>query len=259
MPFATNPANGVRIHYEVVGSGKPVAMLHGMTATRDSWRRHGFADLVRHDYQLILIDARSHGESDKPYDPGSHGGLTAMAADTVAVLDDANIDQTHVIGYSMGASTGYMLARNAPDRIRSLVLGGGPHSLPAAWVQGLTGVLSQGPETLLAMYESSLGELEPERRDEILQLEMQSVAAAAAASLAEPISEDVFAELSVPCLLYVGADDLLAFVQVQRIAELIPNAELHILPGLDHNQAARESDQILPQILTFFERVETEG
>lgn len=259
MPFATNPADGVRIHYQVVGSGKPVAMLHGMTATLDSWRRHGFADLMRHGFQLILIDARSHGESDKPHDPDSHGGLTAMAADTVAVLDDAGIDRAHIIGYSMGASTGYMLARNAPERIRSLILGGGPHTLPEAWVQGVTEVLNQGSEALLAMFESSLGELEPERRAEILQLDTQSVAAAAAASLAEPISEDVFAKLSVPCLIYAGTDDVLAFTQVQRIADLIPNAELHILPGLDHSQAARESDQILPHVLAFFERVETEG
>ena len=258
MPFATNPADGVRIYYEVVGSGKPVAMLHGMTATRDSWRRHGFADLVRHGYQLILIDARSHGESDKPYDPGSHGGLTAMAADTVAVLDDASIDRAHVIGYSMGASTSYVLASNAPDRILSLVLGGGPHTLPEAWVQGLAGVLDQGPEALLAMFETSLGELEPERRDEILQLDTKSVAAAAAASI-ESISQDDFAELSVPCLLYVGADDELAFAQIQHIAELMPNAELHILPGLDHSRAARESQQMLPKVLEFFERVEAEG
>jgi pimeloyl-ACP methyl ester carboxylesterase len=233
-------------------------MLHGMTATRDSWRRHGFADLVQHGYQLILIDSRSHGKSDKPHDPSGHGGLTAMAADAVAVLDDAGINRAHVIGYSMGAATGYMLARNAPDRIRSLVLGGGPHTLPEAWVHGITGVLNQGPEALLAMFESSLGELEPGRRDEILQLDTQSVAAAAAASLAEPISEDVFAELSVPCLLYVGADDALAFAQVQRIAELIPNAELHILPGLDHSQAARESDRVLPHVLALFERVDKE-
>lgn len=259
MPFATNSADGMRIHYEIVGEGKPVAMLHGMTMSLDSWRRHGFADLVQYGYQLVLIDARAHGLSDKPRDALEHGGYTAMAVDVVAVLDDAGIQGAHAIGYSMGAATGYLLGRDAPERLQSLVLGGGPHTLPEVWVQGSTEVFSAGPEALLAMFESSLGELEPERREEILRLDMQSVAAAAAASFAEPISEDVYAELSVPCLLYVGADDALAFAQVQHIAELIPNAELHILPGLDHSQAARESDRILPQVLTFFERVEAEG
>jgi pimeloyl-ACP methyl ester carboxylesterase len=259
MPFATNPADGVRIHYDVVGSGKPVVMLHPMTTTGATWKRLGFLDLLEHGYQLILIDARSHGESDKPYDPIAHGGHTAMAADVVAVLNDARIDRAHAIGYSMGASTGYLLGQEAPERVRSLVLGGGPHTMPDAWVQGNTEILSQGREALLSMSQSSLGELEPERREEILQLDTQSLAAAVAAFASNPIPQEVFISLSAPCLLYVGADDVLAYEQVRQIAELIPDAELHILPGLDHYQAAIESSRMLPKVLEFFDRVELDG
>ena len=58
MPYASN--QGVRIYYEVEGDGPPLVLQHGSACSSAEWREMGYSDVLRWDYQLILIDARGH-------------------------------------------------------------------------------------------------------------------------------------------------------------------------------------------------------
>jgi pimeloyl-ACP methyl ester carboxylesterase len=256
MPYATNPDDGTRIYYEIEGEGSPIILLHGLTQTNTAWGRTGFVDALKESYRLVLIDARGHGKSDKPQTADEHGGISAMAADTIAVLDTIGIEQAHVLGYSMGALTCYALGHEAPERLRSMIAGGGPSGVSEEWRQGLIEIFRKGPDTYIALLEDSIGPLDPERREEIRQLDMSALIAAASANVVDPIPDDVFRSIPVPCLLFVGERDELAHDHMQRIATLMPNAELHILAGLDHVQAGTDRDRTLPLILDFFARVE---
>ena len=69
MPYTDN--GGVRIHYQTEGSGPPLVLQHGFTSSIEGWYEYGYVDVLKRDYQLILIDARGHGASDKPHDAGS--------------------------------------------------------------------------------------------------------------------------------------------------------------------------------------------
>ena len=104
MPFANN--NGVKIYYEVEGQGPPLVLAHGISMGLNNWRRNGYTDALKKDFQLVLYDARGHGRSDKPHEPAAYG-LLNMAEDVVAVLDDLGIGQAHYFGFSMGAKVGY--------------------------------------------------------------------------------------------------------------------------------------------------------
>lgn len=121
MPDVIN--DGVRIHYEREGSGPPLVLQHGFTRSLEGWRDSGYVDALKDDYELILIDARGHGKSDKPHDPADYA-LDKRAADITAVLDDAGIDRAIYWGYSMGGQIGYALAQYAPERFDALILGG---------------------------------------------------------------------------------------------------------------------------------------
>jgi pimeloyl-ACP methyl ester carboxylesterase len=90
MPDATN--DGVRIHYEREGNGPPLVLQHGFTGSLEGWRDSGYVDALKSAYELILIDARGHGRSDKPHDPAAYT-LDKRAADVLAVLDDAGIER----------------------------------------------------------------------------------------------------------------------------------------------------------------------
>lgn len=154
MPYADN--RGIRIHYEVEGEGPPLVLYHGLGWSQRLWRIAGWTERLKDDYQLILMDARGHGFSDKPHDPRAYKMATRVT-DVVAILDDLGIDQAHFLGYSMGGEVGWGIASLAPERFRSLILGG--LSLYGSTPEGLDllTLFQQGMEASLAAGEALFG------------------------------------------------------------------------------------------------------
>jgi pimeloyl-ACP methyl ester carboxylesterase len=71
MAFANN--KGIRIHYEVEGDGPPLVIQHGYSDSIETWYELGYVDALKGTHRLILVDARGHGASDKPYDTAAYG------------------------------------------------------------------------------------------------------------------------------------------------------------------------------------------
>ena len=88
MPFANN--NGIRIHYEIEGTGVPLILQHGFTDSLESWYENGYVETLKRDYGLILVDARGHGASDKPHETSAYA-MERRTADILAVLRDLDI------------------------------------------------------------------------------------------------------------------------------------------------------------------------
>jgi pimeloyl-ACP methyl ester carboxylesterase len=116
-------SNGVKIHYLTEGKGEPVILIHGFTASVPvQWQLPGIFTKLAKDYQVIAIDNRGHGRSDKPHDPKQYG--PEMVQDVIRLMDHLKLDKAHIVGYSMGGfMTGYMIA-NHPERILSATMGG---------------------------------------------------------------------------------------------------------------------------------------
>lgn len=117
--------DGVRIAYEVAGEGEPVVLVHGFASDRaQNWRGPGwYLTLNGAGYQVIALDCRGHGESDKPHDPAMYGHAT-MAEDVVAVMRDAGVSQALLMGYSMGGYISMSLLIKHPDLFRKVVIAG---------------------------------------------------------------------------------------------------------------------------------------
>ncbi len=122
MPFVTN--DGVRIRYEVEGSGPPL-LLHigGVGGALEDWYDAGYVAALRDTYQVILMDPRGQGKSDKPHDPAAYVRRERIG-DVFAVLDTLDIERTHFWGYSSGGHVGYGMGVFASNRLRSLIAGG---------------------------------------------------------------------------------------------------------------------------------------
>jgi pimeloyl-ACP methyl ester carboxylesterase len=116
-------SNGVKIHYLMEGKGEPVILIHGFTASVPvQWQLPGIFTKLAKDYQVIALDNRGHGRSDKPHDPQQYG--PEMVQDVIRLMDHLKIEKAHIVGYSMGGfMTGYMIS-NYPDRILSATMGG---------------------------------------------------------------------------------------------------------------------------------------
>jgi pimeloyl-ACP methyl ester carboxylesterase len=118
--FAVGP-QGRRLAGESIGTGPPIVLLHGITATR-RYVVHGSKVLARRGHRQISYDARGHGESGPaPADGGySYGELVG---DLDAVLDAEVGDRRLVlVGHSMGAHTALAYALAHGERLAGLVV-----------------------------------------------------------------------------------------------------------------------------------------
>jgi len=125
MPQFATAKDGIRLAYEVVGEGPPVLLIHGFAASRiQNWKDPGwYQTLTQAGYQVVAMDCRGHGESDKPHDEKSYGH-DIMAEDALAVMEAAGVAPTFLMGYSMGGFISMHLLLEHPDRLRKLAIGG---------------------------------------------------------------------------------------------------------------------------------------
>jgi pimeloyl-ACP methyl ester carboxylesterase len=250
MPYAEN--RGVRIYYEVEGEGSPLVLVHGFTDSLQGWREYGYVEELKKEHRLVLIDARGHGGSDKPHDPEAYG-LKHRSADVVAVLDDLGIDRAHYFGYSLGGWVGFGLAKYAPERIRSLIIGG---AQPYGQSMGLyRQALAGGIEGWVEVVEKMLGSpVTPEAKEWLLGNDVRALLASVADDRPD-ISEILSTMTTMPSLLYTGEADPLRPL-VERCASELPNGRFFSLPGVNHIQGAVRSDLVLPQVVEFLAKTE---
>ena len=108
---------------------------------------------MKRQNRLVLIDARGHGASDKPHDPAAYD-MALRVSDVTSVLDDLQIERANFFGYSMGGWIGFGLAKYAPTRFRSLILGG---AHPYESVQGNRDALFGGMTSFVSLLKQAYG------------------------------------------------------------------------------------------------------
>jgi len=115
--------DGVKIAYTVRGAGPPVLLIHGWIASGVlNWDLPGVtADLAK-DFQVITMDVRGHGLSDKPTKENLYG--PELVDDVARLLDHLKIKDAHIVGYSMGGIITAKFAAKHPKRCRSATLCG---------------------------------------------------------------------------------------------------------------------------------------
>ncbi len=102
------------------GEGKPIVLLHGLTATR-RYVVMGSRTLARAGYRVVGYDARGHGRSAAAPDPSAYG-YDHLARDLEAVLDALGLERAVLAGASMGAHTALRFALRNPARVAALGL-----------------------------------------------------------------------------------------------------------------------------------------
>jgi len=249
MPYADNA--GVRIHYEVAGTGPHLALQHGFAQCLEDWVECGYVAALRSKYRLLLIDARGHGRSDKPHDEASYT-LAHQVADVTAVLDAVRIERAHFWGYSMGGYIGFGMAKYAPQRVDRLVIGGQhPYACSRAGLrQWLQDAKARGGNALIAGFEKFAGPISDAYAKRLREADLEAWLAFTASDRVNV--EDVLATMPMPCCVYCGDADA-AFAQAKSAAGRIPNARFVALPGLAHLPAFVESRAALPPVMEFLE------
>jgi pimeloyl-ACP methyl ester carboxylesterase len=116
------PVNGLKMYYEVHGSGDPVVLLHGsfMTIT-NNWTPPIGGDWIGElskTRKVIAIEMQGHGRT---ADVDRDFSYEALADDVAALLDHLEIERADLIGYSMGGGVAMQCAIRHPEKVRKVV------------------------------------------------------------------------------------------------------------------------------------------
>ncbi|MFX1452558.1 MAG: alpha/beta fold hydrolase [Promethearchaeota archaeon] len=241
MPFFDN--EGVKIYYEIEGSGPDLFMIHGFAANIDfNWRATNWIKVLKNENRLILIDCRGHGKSDKPTDPAQYG--IKMMQDITKLMDHLSIKKANFFGYSMGSRLTLGLLVREQERINCAILGGYGLTLP-----------SKTNKRIDSMFRVIVNALKAESLDKIedaIAREFRRFAEStggdlnALAAVMESSFHDVEEEFStrsrmrkalkkikVPVMTVVGSNDIL-IQNKTLISNLIPRACHFQIQGRDH-------------------------
>ena len=269
MPYVSN--QGVRIYYEVEGSGPPLVLAHGISGSLEDWREVGWVEALRDRYQLILVDARGHGRSDKPHDPDAYRQIH-QATDHLAALDAIGVEKAHFLGFSMGGIVALGVGVHAPERCLSLMMGGTqPYArderpslsgLPKPTPMGgmpdvdnpIDDLLAQGGDAWVAFYEANF-EVSAAMKARLKENDFKAVRARFAGLHEKRSSAHYLDPVQMPCLIYVGQEEA-AYGGAKQLAERLPDARFIAFPGLNHFDMLIAGDVVLPEILYFLSNVE---
>ncbi len=113
--------NHYRLGYEVLGSGqRVVVLLPGILLDANCNRRWAMG-LADRGYQVVLLDLLGHGLSDKPHHASLHR-MDLYAQQVIRLLDEMEVQEVVVGGFSLGADVSLQTAVLVPERIKGLIL-----------------------------------------------------------------------------------------------------------------------------------------
>jgi pimeloyl-ACP methyl ester carboxylesterase len=117
----SSPVDGFSLAYERSGDGPPVVLLHGWPGGRADFRR--VTPLLDDAADVVVPDLRGFGESDKhAVDPDDGYTADAQARSVIGLLDELGLGPVVLAGYDIGSRIAQTVARQAPGRVRALVV-----------------------------------------------------------------------------------------------------------------------------------------
>ncbi len=243
-------SNGVRIHYTVEGKGEPVILVHGFAANADAnWRVPGVTQDLAKDYQIIVLDHRGHGLSDKPHDAAKYG--EEMCRDIVRLMDHLKIEKAHVVGYSMGGYITLKLITMYPERLLSAAPCGAGWEKPGGEGdkrEAIASALENGGDfgaLFAAISPPGKAPIRAGIRSLNFVLGMvndtQALAAAMRGMSGLVVTEEQLRANAVPTLTIVGTDDPLRR-GVDQMKGIMANQEIVYVEGGDHITTLRKPE-----------------
>lgn len=214
--------NGVTLHYAVAGAGKPVVLLHGNGGSHEDLAVM-IAQLAEAGYQVFAPDSRGQGANA----PLEEYHYADMAEDTRQFIEAMGLEKPALYGWSDGGIIGLMLAAAHPEALALLAVSGANLDPAGA-----------NPELVAEFAEAN--ERQPDPLVTLL--------------LTEPHIEPAeLARIEIPVLVTAGSEDLILPAHTRLIAESLPNAELRIIEGEDHQSYIMGSEKMGKMLIEFLQ------
>lgn len=261
----------IQLHYQDLGSGKPVVLIHGWPLTHASWE-HQLTELPKHGLRVVAYDRRGFGASSKPW---SGYDYDHFADDLKAVLDTLDLHDVTLAGFSMGGGevARYMSRHNGARVSRCVFVAAvtpfllktdhNPDGVPGEGFEEMkAGLLKDRPAFLIDFGKKfyNVGLLSKPVSQATLDWSQALALPASAKATLDCV--DAFARtdfrgdllaIRVPTLIIHGSDDQTVPIGVSgdRTAKALPHAEYKVYDGAPHGLNVTHKDELNADLVRF--------
>jgi (E)-2-((N-methylformamido)methylene)succinate hydrolase len=252
-------SSGRRLRFRAEGDGAAVVLIHGVGSLLESWNR--VAACLCQEYRVIRLDLTGHGQSSKP--PGPYS-LSMFADDVLAVMDAAQVNKAHVVGFSLGGLVAQTVAIDNPVRVDRLVLMStvaGRNEDEKRRVLERLAIVADGipgrhfENSVPRWFTDRFAQEHPERIAALAEQNRRNDPVAYAAAyrvLAESDLAEHLHEIDRPTLVITGENDIGSNTRMaQLMHELIKGSQLTIIPEQKHSILTEVPDLVADLLVRF--------
>lgn len=249
--------NGLKMYYEVHGSGEPVVLLHGaFMMITNNW--NGWIEELAKTRKVIAIEMQGHGRTE---DIARAMSSENLADDVAALLGHLKIPRADLIGYSMGGGVAMQCAVRHPDKVRKVVVISSPFRRDGVVKEGADALKNLSPELFIGSpLEVDYKKLSP-TPDDFPKFVKHMVAVM---SKAHDLDAAKLKSTPAPMFFIFGDAD---GIRLEHIAEMfrLKGGEVHgdmrlrsasrlaILPDTTHVTLMQHAAVIVPMVNDFFD------
>lgn len=254
--------NGINLHYTRTGGDKPtLILLHGLTANGACWT--SVAHFLEKEYDIIMPDARGHGESSKP----GHGySYEDLANDAIGLINALKLPHTILLGHSMGGMTAALVASRCPKLLRGLILADptflSPKVQREVFDSDVAGqhqrILGQPLEKLVANLKSRHPDRSPDTIECIARARLQtSLAAFGVLMPPNPDYMKLVRTIEIPSLLVFGDKGVIKSVVAEELQHLNPRFQVASIPDASHGLYYDQPERFAAVVGSFMRSIGT--
>lgn len=248
--------NGLKMYYEVYGTGKPIVLLHGSYMSIPLNWSH-YMPLLAKDRKVIVTEMQGHGRT---RDISRELSFEGMADDVSGLLKHLKIDSADILGYSMGGGVAFQVAVRHPEQVRRLVVLSGPYKHDGWWpdveASFATFTADMFKGTPIQKQYDSLGNDPahfPEFVKKVISIDLKPY----------DWSRDV-KNIKAPIFIAIGDADGVRYEHALELFRAkgggkmgdihgLPKSRLAILPGTTHIGMMQRTDWLIPMINDFLD------
>lgn len=255
--IGTCEADGVNTHYLRTGGDKPpLVLLHGLMTSGACWSP--LASKLEKDYDVIMPDARGHGNSSSP----DHGYCySTLATDVINLIDSLKLNSPVLLGHSMGGMTAAVVASRESKRLQGVILADPTFLTPERQREVYeSDVIPQHYQTLCRSQEDFLAEMrvrQSHRLPELIELMAQArfQTSVHAFEILKPPNPDYIPlvhSLNIPSLLIIGdSKTVVSPKMAEELARLNQNLEVVQIQEAGHGIPYDQPEQFSLVVRSF--------
>lgn len=217
------PVNGLKMYYEIHGEGTPLVLIHGGGSTIQTSFSKILPLLAQH-YKVIAVELQAHGHTN---DRDSAESFEQDADDVAGLLQYLKINKAHFLGFSNGGNTAMQIAIRHSDLVNKLVIISSFYKREGMMTGFFEGMQQASLENMPALLKTYYLQINNDQKG--LQA-MFNKDKERMLHFKDWKDEDL-ASIKSPSLIIAGDKDVVTAEHTVKMSQIIPNAQLMILPG----------------------------